>query len=294
MFPSPFDYVRASTLDHALRLLNEAGPDGKILAGGCSLIPLLKLRLARPSLLIDLAGLHELRYVRESDGSLQIGAMAREVDLERSALLKHRYPILVETSSVIADPIVRNMGTVGGNLAHGDPANDHAATMVALGAEFVLNGAGGRHVVPAEDFFVGLFETRLSHGEILTEIRVPRPQDDEGGRRRGSAYVKIERQVGDLATAGAGVSLSIENGVIRDVRIGLTNVAATVVRARTAEAALVRLAPADDALRAAAELAVEGLDPWPDLRGSREYKVEAAKVVTYRALRTAVERATKD
>ncbi len=294
MFPSPFDYVRASTLDHALRLLNETGPDGKILAGGCSLIPMLKLRLARPSTLIDIGRLDELRYVRESDGALQIGALAREVDLERSALLKHRYPILVETSSVIADPIVRNMGTVGGNLAHGDPANDHAATMVALGAEFVVNGAGGRHVVPAEDFFVGLFETRLSHGEILTEIRIPFPPDGDGGRRRGSAYVKIERQVGDLATAGAGASLSITNGVIRDVRIGLTNVAATVVRARAAEAALVGLQPGDDALRTAAELAVEGLDPWPDLRGSRDYKLEAATVVTYRALRKAVQRATTD
>jgi carbon-monoxide dehydrogenase medium subunit len=290
--PSPFDYVRASTLDHAVSVLRETGPDGKVLAGGCSLIPLLKLRLARPSTIIDIGGLGELRYIRESDVSLHIGALTREVDLERSALLKQQYPILVDTSSVIADPIVRNMGTVGGNLAHGDPANDHAASMVALGAEVVVKGRQDSRVVPVEEFFLGLFETQLAHEEILTEIRIPRPPADDMGGRRGSAYVKIERQVGDLATAGAGVSLSIVDGVIRGARIGLTNVAATVIRARTAEAALVGLHPEEGALRSAAEAAVEGLDPWPDLRGSREYKLEAAKVVTYRALRKAVERAS--
>jgi carbon-monoxide dehydrogenase medium subunit len=275
-----------------LRELNETGPDAKVLAGGCSLIPLLKLRLARPSKLIDIGGLEGLRYIRESDASLHIGALVREVDLERSALLQQKYPILVDTSSQVADPIVRNMGTVGGNLAHGDPANDHAATMVALGAEFVVNGAGGTRAFQAEDFFVDLFETRMSHDDILTEIRIPRPQADDSGQGRGSAYAKIERQVGDLATAGAGVSLSIVDGVISDVRIGLTNVAATVVRARTAEAALVGQEPADGALRTAAGLAVEGLTPWPDVRGSRDYKLEAATVTTYRALRRAVERAT--
>jgi carbon-monoxide dehydrogenase medium subunit len=291
MHPSPFDYVRATTLDQAVEVLHEAGPDGKVLAGGCSLIPLLKLRLARPSVIVDLGGLDELRYVRETDASLHIGALTREADLEGSALLRQKYPVLVDTSSVIADPIVRNMGTVGGNLAHGDPANDHAATMVALAAEVVVYGAGGRYVVPAEDFFVGLFETRLAHDDILTEIRIPRPAA-EGRERRGSAYVKIERQVGDLATAAAGVSLSIVDDVITHVRIGLTNVAATVVRARAAEAALIGRRPGEDTLRTAAELAVAGLTPWADLRGSREYKLEVAKVVTDRALRKAVRRAS--
>jgi carbon-monoxide dehydrogenase medium subunit len=293
MHPSQFDYVRARTLEHAIEALSAAGPEAKVLSGGCSLIPLMKLRIARPSTIIDISGLDELRYIREDGGSLRIGALTREADLERSVLLKDRYPILVETSSVIADPIVRNMGTVGGNLAHGDPANDHAATMVALGAEVVVTGPGGSRAFPVEDFFVDLFETKMSHDEILTEIHIPQPPDGEPGERRGAAYVKVERQVGDLATAGAGVSVRLADGVIREARIGLTNVAATVARARGAEAALTNQAPGDSAFRAAAQAAVEGLTPWSDLRGSTEYKLEVARVVTYRALKKAVERATE-
>jgi carbon-monoxide dehydrogenase medium subunit len=291
MHPSPFDYVRAASVEHAVQVLGEAGPDAKVLAGGCSLIPLLKLRLARPSVLVDLGGIADLRYVRETDDALLIGAMAREADVERSALLRERYPILVDTSAMVADPIVRNMGTIGGNLAHGDPANDHAATMVALGAEVIVTGPNGSRVIPAEDFFVGLFETRLSHDEILTEIRIPRPPAGDAGHRRGGAYSKIERQVGDLAIAAAGVSVTVAGDVIVETRIGLTNVADTVVRAKAAEAALIGQRPTDRALRAAAERAIEGLSAWSDARASGDYKLEAAKVTTYRALRRALERA---
>ena len=210
MIPGSFDYHAPATLDEAIKLLGELGEDAKILAGGHSLIPMMKLRLAEPTNLIDINGLSDLNYIKEENGYLCIGAMTREVELEKSDLIAEKYPILKDTSEVIADPLVRNMATVGGNIAHGDPANDHPATMVALGADVVINGpggilSGGERTIVIEDFFKGPLMTALEQNEILTELRIP---INDG--KSGAAYKKLERKVGDYAIAGAAASLQFD------------------------------------------------------------------------------------
>lgn len=286
MIPAPFDYLIPGSLEHALELLQKHGGDAKLLAGGQSLIPMMKLRLATPAYLVDLNRLQELRYIREEGGWLRLGPLTTEADLETSQLLAERYPILVETSSVIADPLVRNQATVGGNLAHGDPANDHPATMLALGAQVAIQGPAGSRTVAVEDFFRGLFQTALQPDEVLAEIQIPARQP-----RTGAAYVKLERRVGDFATAGSAAWIRLTDGTIEDARIGLTNVAAQPVRARAAEDALKGQAATKEVLRQAADMAREGLEPRADLRGSSEYRREMARVLTYRALDRALQRA---
>jgi carbon-monoxide dehydrogenase medium subunit len=286
MIPPTFDYVAPRTLSEAVSLL-EQNEDAKVLAGGHSLIPLMKLRLASPPLLVDINKIEGLDYIREDDGWLKIGALTREVQLDRSDLVRTRYPLLADTTHMIADPLVRNMATVGGNLAHADPANDHPAAMLAYGAQVVATGPGGERVIPIDEFFAGLFETSLAHDELLTEMRIPAP-----GPRTGGAYVKVERKVGDFATAAVAVQLTLdENGNCQSVGIGLTNVGMTPIKATAAEDALKGKPLNDDNIRMAAQLASEAAEPESDHRGSEEYKRSLIRTLTVRALRKAAERA---
>ncbi len=286
MIPASFEYSSPKTLSEAISLLQQHGTDAKILAGGQSLIPLMKLRMAQPKHLIDVNGIRELSYIRESDGVLTIGALTRESDLDSSDLIKKKYPIISDTAAVIADPLVRNMATVGGNLAHADPANDHPATMLALGAEVVAAGPKGTRKIPLSDFFTGLFTTTLAPDEILTEIRVPAPAPRSGG-----AYLKVERKVGDFAAAAVAVQITLENNVIKSVGIGLTNVGSTPIKARRAEKAITGKPADEKSIAEAARMASEECEPNDDLRGSAEYKRDLVRVLTMRALRQAIARA---
>ena len=286
MIPASFEYEAARDLTHAIQLLSASGGDAKLLAGGQSLIPLMKLRLAQPASLIDLGRIKDLAYVRE-DGELRIGALTREADLETSALLRQRYPILVDTTAVIADPLVRNLATVGGNLAHADPANDHPATMLALRASVVVRGPKGERVIPIDELFVDTFTTSLKDDEILTEIRIPRAQPRSGG-----AYVKLERKVGDFAIAAVAAFVALdEKGQVTLAGVGLTNVGATAIRARKAEEALLGHQPDEKAIAQAAAAAAAAAQPASDSRGPAEYKRDVVRVLAARAMRKAVARA---
>ena len=285
MIPPSFDYASPKTLGDAVALLSQH-EGSKVLAGGHSLIPMLKFRLAAPTLLVDINRLEGLAFIREADGWLRLGAMTREVDLERSSLIAERYPLLADTTHMVADPIVRQMATVGGNLAHGDPANDHPATMLALGAEVVATGAKGSRTIPIAQFFTGLFTTALQPAEVLTEIRIPAPPPGSGG-----AYLKLERKVGDFATAGAAAFLVLKGGIIERAGIGLTNLGPTPIKATAAEASLAGKKADDAAFAEAGRLAASACKPGADRRGSVEYKTAMARVLTVRALRKAAQRA---
>lgn len=289
MIPPAFEYLRPKTLPEAIAMLQQHGDDAKILSGGQSLIPMMKLRLARPSHLIDINRVTGLLYIKEEGGFLKIGGLTREADLEASDLIRKKYPLLLDTATVIADPQVRNMATVGGNLAHGDPANDHPATMMALHAQIVATGANGERVIAIDDFFVTLFTTALQHDEILTEIRVPVPPPKSSG-----AYFKLERKVGDFATAATAVQLTLDDkGTVQQIGIGLTNAGPTPIRARAAEDALRGKKPDAALINHASQLAMDSADPSADLRGPAEYKKGLIKELTKRALTRALERASK-
>jgi len=286
MIPPSFDYHSPKTLPEALALLGQFGDEAKVLSGGQSLLPLLKLRFAQPAHLVDIGRIPGLDYIKEEGGFLRIGALAREASLEASDVVRSRYPILADTAAVIADPIVRNLATVCGNLAHGDPANDHPATMLALGAEVVATGAKGARTIPIAQFFTGLFTTALQPTEVLTEIRIPVPPAGSGG-----AYVKLERKVGDFATAGAAAFLVLKGGVVERAGIGLTNVGPTPIKVTAAEAYLAGKKADEAAFAEAGRLAGAAARPGADRRGSVEYKKEMARVLTVRALRKAAQRA---
>jgi len=289
MIPPSFEYLRPKTLPEAIQMLQQHGDAAKILSGGQSLIPMMKLRLARPGILIDINRIAGLSHIQEEGGYLKIGGLTREAELEVSPLVRAKYPILADTTHVIADPQVRNLATVGGNLAHGDPANDHPATMIALGAQVVANGPKGERVIPIEDFFVSLFTTVLEPDEILTEVRVPIPP-----ARSGGAYQKLERKVGDFATAAVAVQLTLDaQGTCQKVGIGLTNVGATPIKARKAEASLQSKKLDDAAIAHAAQLAADEAEPSADLRGPVEYKKSLVKELARRALLLARDRAGK-
>jgi len=289
MIPPSFEYLRPKTVPEAVAMLQQHGDEAKILSGGQSLIPMMKLRLARPGFLIDINRIAELSYVKEDGGYLKIGGLTREAELEASPIVRSKYPILIDTAHVIADPLVRNMATVGGNLAHGDPANDHPATMLALGAQVVATGPKGDRVIPIEEFFVSLFTTALQHEEILTEIRIPVPPERSGG-----AYFKLERKVGDFATAAVAAQLTLDDkGACQKVGIGLTNVGPTPVKARKAEEFLRGKKLDETSINRAAQLAADESEPSPDLRGPVDYKKGLVKELTKRALSRALERAGK-
>ena len=287
MIPSSFDYHSPATVAEAVALLSRLGENAKVLSGGQSLLPLLKLRLGAADHLVDIGRIPGLEYIREEGGSLRIGGRTRESALEHSPLVQAKFPILHDTAKVIADPLVRNLATVGGNLAHGDPGNDHPATMLALDAQVVATGPSGERVIPIDQFFLGLFQTALQQGEILTEIRIPMPPPHSSG-----AYQKLERKVGDYATAAAAAQVQLSaDGSIGKAGIALTNVGPTPIRCTRAQDFLLGKRPTEAHLAEAARLAAGAASPNADRRGSVDYKREMSRVMTVRALRTAVQRA---
>lgn len=287
MIPAPFDYAAPASLEEAFSLLEQHGDEAKILAGGHSLIPMMKLRFASPEFLIDINNIPGLAYIREEGGYLKIGALTREAELESSRIIHARYPIFLDATKLIADPQVRNMGTVGGNIAHGDAANDHPAVMTALRAEAVISSAEGRRTVPIDEFFFGFYMTAIQPNEILTEIRIPVP-----GPRTGNAYHKLERKVGDYATAGVAVQLTLdEQGICTYAGIGLTNVNPVPLRAARSEEVLLGHKPDEERIELAGQYAAEDCNPSSDLRGDEEYKRAVVKVLTKRMINKAIERA---
>lgn len=288
MIPPPFEYLAPRSLTETMSLLQQHGTDAKLMAGGQSLIPLLKLRLASPSYLIDLQHVPGLDTLAEHDGSLVIGAMVREAAVEHSSLIQQHYTGLREASEVVADPIVRNFATLGGNLAHADPANDHPAMLLAMRAQVVAQGHEGRRHINIDDFLVDTFETALAPDEILIEIHVPKPTD-----HTGSAYAKLERKVGDYAIAAVGVQVALNNNICTHAGIGLTNVGPKAIRATQAEQFLVGKSLDDQTIREAARLAAAAAEPTSDLRGPADYKRAVVRTLTARALHQAAERAQK-
>jgi carbon-monoxide dehydrogenase medium subunit len=286
MIPPSFDYHAPNSVNDAIGMLKRYGSEAKILSGGMSLIPLMKLRLAEPAHLIDINRISGLDHIKEADGFLRIGALVREAELEKSELIRNKYPLLLDTTLVIADPLVRNRATIGGNLAHGDPANDHPATMLALEAEIVVVGPQGERKIPITSFFTDLFATALNSDEILTEIRIPIPPPGSGG-----VYFKLERKVGDFATAAVAAQLTVgKDDVCERVGIGLTNVGLTPVKAGKAEEALRGKKIDGESIKRAAQTAAQESEPTADLRGSEAYKRDLVRVLAIRALKRALER----
>ena len=286
MIPAEFEYAAPQTVPEAIAFLQN-NKEAKILSGGQSLIPLMKFRLATPPLLVDINRIRGLDYIREEGGWLRVGALVREAELEDSPIVQSKYMLLLETSSSIADPLVRNLATLAGNLAHADPANDHPAAMLAYRAQVVATGPKGQRTIGIDDFFTGAFSTVLASNEILTEVRIPTPPPHSGG-----AYQKLERKVGDFATAGVAVQLNLDGkGNIQQIGIGLTNVAATALRAKRSEDVLRGKSPDAKLIAQAGQLAQQDCDPGNDLRGSEEYKRNMVRVLTMRALEQALARA---
>jgi aerobic carbon-monoxide dehydrogenase medium subunit len=286
--PAPFEYERATSVEHALDLLARLGPDARLLAGGHSLLPMMKLRLATPEHLVDIDALaDELGYIREEGGEVRIGAMTRHRAILESELLARRLAIFTDAERVIADPVVRNRGTIGGALCQADPAEDLSAVCAAVDAQVVIRGQGGERVVGMRDFHRGAYETAVDDGEIVTEIRVPLHAD------AGSAYEKVERRVGDWAVAASGAAVRLEGGAIAQAGIALAAVGSAVT-SPDAEQALVGNAPSEELFEEAARLAAAATDPVADQRGSAEYKRHAAGELTRRALRRATARALRE
>ena len=285
MLPSRFEYHRPDSLEEALQLLAEHGDEAKVLAGGQSLIPVMKLRLAAPAHLIDIGRLG-MDSIAEADGRLAIGALARHRDLERSDLLEARYPVMAAAAPLISDPIVRNLGTIGGSLCHADPAGDWGSVMLALQASVVLRSGRGERELPISEFLEDTFTTALEPDEILTEVRVPQPSGSSGG-----TYLKMERKVGDFATVAAALHLSLSDGTIERAGIGLTAVGSKNLQAAEAEASLAGAEPTEAAFAEAGRLAAEASSPVTDVRGSAEYKRHIVDVYVRRGLATALEMA---
>ena len=289
MIPPSFEYLNPSQISEAIAMLQKHGEEAKILAGGHSLIPAMRLRLSEPGYLIDINGIEGLDYIREDGGQLRIGALTREAELEESEIILGKYPLLLDTVKMIADPSVRNMATVGGNLAHGDPGNDHPATMLALHAVVAVEGPNGSREIGIDDFFPDFFTTALEPDEILTEIRIPSPPSGSGG-----AYLKIERKVGDYATAAVACQLNIDSiGTIQNIGIGLTNVGSTPIRASTTEQLLKGKNPNDNMIEEAGRLSASDSEPMDDLRGSAEYKRALVDELTQRAIKLSLQRAER-
>jgi aerobic carbon-monoxide dehydrogenase medium subunit len=286
VLPASFEYAAPSSLEEALPLLAEHGDDAKVLAGGQSLIPLMKLRFATPAVLVDLNRIPGLDFVEESGDALRVGALARNNHLVESELLHERYGAMAAAAPLISDPVVRNLGTLAGSLAHADPAGDWGSVMLAMGAEVVARSASGERTIPVDELLQGPFTTTLEPTEVITEVRVPRPPDSGGG-----TYLKLERKVGDFATVGAAVSLQLEDGKIGRAGIALTAVGPKNVHATDAEQALAGAEPTEDAFEEAARLASQSAEPIDDLRGSADYKREVARVFVTRGLAQAHEMA---
>ena len=281
MIPAKFEYERAGSVDEALELLGRE--DAKVLAGGHSLLPLMKLRLARPALLVDIGRLEELSYVRDAGEQLAIGALTRHHDLANDPLVQEHCPIVSHAAGLIGDPQVRHRGTIGGSVAHGDPASDLPTVLLALDAELAVRGPGGERTVPAVDFFRGLLETALGAQDILTEIRVPKL-----GTWKGWSYVKFNRRAQDWPTVGVAAVLRRENGTVEEASVALANMGLTPIRARAVEEAL--SGSSTDSVAAAAQKADEGSSPPSDTNASADFRRELARVLTRRALEEALTR----
>jgi len=286
MIPAQFDYHSPSDVGEAISLLTQYGEDAKLLAGGHSLLPMMKLRLAQPGHLIDLGGIDELKGIRKDGDTLVIGAMTRENELLNSELLHKHCPLIPAAVAQIADPQVRNRGTIGGDIAHGDPGNDHPALMMALNAVFVLRGPKGERQVPADGFFLGMLDTQLAADEVMTQIRVPVFK-----AHTGYSYQKLKRKTGDWATAGSAAVLVMSGATCQSASLALTNVAETAVRARDAEALLAGQKVDEALIERAAGKVADVCNPVEDLRGDAEYKTHMAVEMTRRAIREAVARA---
>jgi carbon-monoxide dehydrogenase medium subunit len=287
MIPGQFDYVRPANLDDTLRILKDREGEAKLLSGGYSLIPLIKLRLAQPALLVDLRDVSGLDGIAETDDYLRIGARATHRRIHEAPIVRDRYPLLSDVTSTIGDPQVRNWGTIGGSVAHADPASDWPAVLLATRATIVCRSLAGERTIPARDFFVDTFQSAIEPTEVLTEIRIPRRL-----RGVGSAYEKLERKVGDFATVAVAAVVRLdEAGQIMGGGIGLTGVAETPFAATDAEAVLAGKAPSDDLFRAAGAAAAAQSRPAGDVRGPVEYKRAMVAELTLRALRRATERA---
>jgi aerobic carbon-monoxide dehydrogenase medium subunit len=296
--PAQVEYERAASVEHALDLLARYGPEARVLAGGHSLIPMMKLRLAQPETLIDINGLSELSFLRLAAGELQIGALTRHAELLACALAGEHFAILHDAERVIADPIVRNWGTIGGSLCQADPSEDLSAAFAALKATMIIRGPGGTRTVPARDFHTGPYETVVAPGEILTEVRISLRAPDKGSTDgqgsadgKGSAYQKVGRRVGDWPIGAAGAALWLSGPTVTEAGIGLSAVGARNFAAAEAEEFL-RGAPAtEESFRRAGEIAAEHCRPVADQRGPADYKRHLARELTTRALRTAARRA---
>jgi len=285
MIPPRFEYHAPKSIGEAIKLLTDLGDSAKLLAGGHSLLPMMKLRFAAPEHLIDINRIPELRGVREENGQVIIGAMTVENEVINSPIIQAKLPLLSDAAKLIADPQVRNRGTIGGDIAHGDPGNDHPALAMAIDATFVLEGPGGRRTVAASDFFFGTYMTALAENEVLCEIHAPAFPDGTG-----YAYEKLKRKTGDWATAGCAVVMRKNGDSISHIRITLTNVAPTALRAHEAEDALLGKSLDAANIAAAASAAVAICDPAEDLRGDVEYKTAMASEMVKRALKAAAAR----
>ena len=283
--PAPFEYERATSVDGAIASLQRLGSDARVIAGGHSLLPMMKLRLAKPEHLIDINDLAELAFIREQDGEIRIGALTRHVDLLKSELLAERFPLFRDAESVIADPVVRNRGTIGGSLCQADAAEDLSAVCSAVKARVVIRGAGGERVVDMEDFHVGPYMTAVGEGEMLTEVRLPLRAG------AGSAHEKVERRAGDWAIAAASVAVWMDGGMIADAGVALGAVGLTTIHLSRAEDLLRGSSPSDELFARAGEIASADCSPMSDGRGPVDYKRHLAGVLTQRALRRAVARA---
>jgi carbon-monoxide dehydrogenase medium subunit len=289
MYPPRFEYFAPTTLDEALSILERYGDEARVLAGGQSLIPLMKLRFAAPRAVVDINRVPDLDFLSDEGGSLRIGPLVRHKTCERSTLLRDRYPTLGDAAPQISDPIVRNLGTVAGSLAHADPQGDWGSALLAMGAEVEARSSEGSRTIPLEEFFHGPFTTALEPTEIVTEVRVPDP-----GPRSGGTYLKLERKVGDFATVAVAVHVSFENGTVDRAGIALTAVAPHNVKASAAEEALAGSELDDEAIATAARLAAEAADPHDDIRGTADYKRSVVRVFTERGLRQAADVARRE
>jgi len=286
MLPAAFDYRAPTTLAEALGVLEERGDDAKVMAGGQSLIPLLKLRFAQPGLVVDIGRLPAMNRVTRQDGRVTIGALVRHVDIEHDRELAKTFPIMAEAVHWIADPLVRNRGTVVGSVCHADPAGDWGSVMLALGAELVAHSGSGERVIPVAGFFQDPYTTTLKANEIVTEIRIPVPSGPAGG-----AYNKLERKVGDFATVAVAVQVELSGRSVTKAGIGLTSVGPTNIKATAAEKALVGHELTDEVIREVARLAADAAEPKDDIRGTAAYKKDVVRIFVQRGLHTALGRA---
>lgn len=287
MIPAPFNYHKATSIEEAIALSQELGEEAKYMSGGQSLLPMMKLRFATPQDIIDISKLQGLSYIKEDGDVLKIGGLTTQTELEHNDLLKSKYPIFGDAVWLTADPSVRNCGTIGGNIAHGDAANDQPALMLALRATFIAHGPDGEKSIPVDEFFHGFYMTALEPGDILTEIQIPKAKPNSGG-----AYHKVERKVGDYATAGVAVHIELDdNGVCTEVGIGLTNLSPMPMRLERGEEILRGKKITEELIEQVGVIAGEDCEPDSDLRGSEAYKRSIVNTITKRMLKKALERA---